>query len=166
MSKVLFINVKETVKEIKSLIKKESLMMQPRLKMLLLIKKSGEAGISKRELMELVGVSSQSIHAWRTAYKINGITGLLKNNRKGKSGRQSIFTKEQQIAIGNKLNDPKNNLQGYKELQKWIKDEFDLEVKYNTLLVYSIRKHQSSVKVARKSHVKKDAEASANFKKL
>ena len=61
MSKVLFINVKETVKEIKSLIKKESLMMQPRLKMLLLIKKSGEAGISKRELMELVGVSSQSI---------------------------------------------------------------------------------------------------------
>ena len=33
-------------------------MMQP--KMLLLIKKSGEAGISKRELMELVGVSSQS----------------------------------------------------------------------------------------------------------
>lgn len=165
MSKVLNILVKESITEIRALIKKESLMMQPRLKMLLIIKQSLDVGVSKRELMETVGASSQSIHNWRTAYKKDGMLGLLKNNRKGRAGRQSIFSKVQQVAIGKKLNDPKNNLRGYKELQKWIKNEFDLDVKYNTVLVYSVRNHQSSVKVARKSHVKKVAEAASNFKK-
>jgi transposase len=133
--------------------------------MLLLIKKAGETGISKRALMDNVSASSQSIHNWRTAYKNGGIESLLLNGRKGKAGRPSVFSKEQQIAISKKLNDPRNNLRGYKELQTWIQQEFEIDVKYNTILVYSIRKHKSSVKVARKSHVKKDEQLAEIFKK-
>ena len=165
MSKSLNIEVTESQKELKALIKKETLMMQPRLRMLVAMKKAGASGISKRELMEIVGASSQSIQDWRSMYKKGGINLLLTNGRKGKAGRPSIFTKEQQSAIGKKLNDPNNNLRGYKELQKWIKESFGIEAKYNTILVFSIRKYKSSVKVARKSHVNKDSQATDTFKK-
>lgn len=165
MSKPLIFTITESMSELKSLIKKSSLMMQPRLRMILLIKKAEDTGISKRALMEGVPASSQSIQNWRTAYKTGGIENLLSNGRKGRAGRPSVFSKEQQIAIGKKLNDPKNNLRGYKELQAWIKQEFNIDIKYNTVLVYSVRKHQSSVKVARKSHVKKDEQVTETFKK-
>ncbi|MFM7853175.1 MAG: hypothetical protein ACKO96_14945, partial [Flammeovirgaceae bacterium] len=38
-------------------------------------------------------------------------------------------------------------------------------IKYNTLLKYANREFGASVKVARKSHVKKDLEAVSSFKK-
>ena len=44
-------------------------------------------------------------------------------------------------------------------------EEFKKIIKYNTLLKYSIRHFGSKVKVARKSHVKKDVAAVASFKK-
>jgi hypothetical protein len=47
----------------------------------------------------------------------------------------------------------------------WIEKEFNKQVKYNTLLKYSIKNFGSKVKVARKSHVKKDEEAVSAFKK-
>ena len=73
MSKPLIFPISESIDELKSLIKKSSLMMQPRLRMLLFIKKAGDTGISKRALMDNVSASSQSIHNWRTAYKNGGI---------------------------------------------------------------------------------------------
>jgi len=51
------------------------------------------------------------------------------------------------------------------ELQNWIETEFKKEVKYNTLLKYSIKNFGSSVKVGRKRHIKKDDEAVIRFKK-
>lgn len=51
------------------------------------------------------------------------------------------------------------------ELLDWIKNEFKKEIKYNTLLKYSIKNFGSKVKVARKSHIKKDEEAVKAFKK-
>jgi transposase len=51
------------------------------------------------------------------------------------------------------------------ELKRWIEEQFNKEVKYNTLLKYSIKNFGSKVKTARKSHVKKDEQAVESFKK-
>ena len=165
MSFALYIPVTESIQELRSVLKKCGLMMQPRLKMLIVMKKAGEAGISKRALMDIVGASSQSIHNWRTAYKQGGLEALLHNGRKGKVGAPSTFTPEEHLRIEQKLRDPKNGLAGYVELQQWIEKEFKKEVKYNTVLKYAMRHFGSSVKIARKSHVKKDEEAATSFKK-
>lgn len=165
MSFALHIPVKETLAELKKLYKQQSLMMQPRIRMLIIMKQSGENGISKRELMEGVGACSQSIHNWRTSYRAGGMKALLSNGRKGKAGKPSVFTKEEHQKIGNKLRDPRNGLAGFVELQQWVEEEFKKEVKYNTVLKYAIRHFGASVKAARKSHVKKDAEAVSTFKK-
>jgi len=55
MSLALYIPVKETLKELRSVLKKASPMMQPRIKMLIVMKKAGEKAVSKRELMDSVG---------------------------------------------------------------------------------------------------------------
>lgn len=47
----------------------------------------------------------------------------------------------------------------------WIENEFKKQIKYNTLLKYSIKNFGSKVKVARKSHIKKDEDAVDAFKK-
>ena len=165
MSFALYIPVTESITDLRAMLKKSPLMLQPRIKMLIAMKKAGEAGISKRELMETVGASSQSIHTWRTTYKQGGLQALLHNGRKGKAGKPSIFTKEEHKKIEQKLKDPKNGLAGYIELQQWVEQEFKKQVKYNTILKYASRHFGARVKVARKSHVKKDEQAANTFKK-
>jgi len=165
MSFALYIPVKETLKELRSLLKSATPAIQLRIKMLIVMKKAGEKGISKRELMDSVGACSQSIHTWRTMYKTEGIDALLRNGWLGKAGKPSVFTKQEHAKIEKKLKDPKNGLAGYVELQQWIEEEFKKEVKYNTLLKYSMRNFGSRMKVARKSHVKKDDKSVETFKK-
>jgi hypothetical protein len=63
------------------------------------------------------------------------------------------------------LNNPQNGLQGYVELKAWLEKESEKIFNYNTLLYYCIRNFKSSVKVARKSHVKKDENEVNTFKK-
>jgi transposase len=158
-----YIPVKESIKELKSLLKTSTILFHPRIKMLIAMQKVGDVGISKRALMDAVVASSQSIQDWRTLYKNGGIEALLCHKMKG--NKPSVFTKEEHQKIEAKLKDAKNPLRGFKELNEWIIEEFKKEVKYNTTLKYTIKNFGASVKVARKSHIKKDEEAVETFKK-
>ena len=157
------ITVKESLSELKTLLKKSSPLIAPRIKTIIEIKKSQNTGISKRALASMIGVDPNSIQTWRTLYFKGGIDAILKHNKKG--FKPSVFTNQEHLAIEKKLNDPKNGLRGYVELLAWIEKEFSKQVKYNTLLKYSIKNFGSKIKVARKSHVKKDEEAVSAFKK-
>jgi len=63
------------------------------------------------------------------------------------------------------LKDPTNGLRGYVELLRWVEHEFKKQINYNTLLKYSVKNFGSKIKVARKSHINKNDEAVATFKK-
>ena len=163
MANPLNIEVKETIEELKKHLKRAKPMMVPRIQMLIEIKKNSPDGISKRELAERIGVNHNSIQSWRKIYSKNGIELLLSNNMKG--NRPAILTEQEHQYIENILKNPTNGLRGYKELLTWVEKEFQKEVKYNTLLKYCIRHFGSKIKVARKSHVKKDMQAVDAFKK-
>ena len=51
------------------------------------------------------------------------------------------------------------------ELLEWVKTELHKELKYITLVKYAERNFGSKIKVARKSHVKKDLDKVEAFKK-
>ncbi|MDQ3140846.1 MAG: helix-turn-helix domain-containing protein [Bacteroidota bacterium] len=155
--------IKESLTALKSILKKSSPLIAPRIKVLIEMKKSGETGISKRELADLVGVNHNSVQTWRKVYHNGGIEALTTHNKIG--FKPSVFTQAEHNRIEQKLNDPKNGLRGYVELLEWVESEFKKQVKYNTLLKYSIKNFGSKVKVARKSHVNKDEKAVAAFKK-
>ena len=163
MSTASFIPVKESNQELRVLLKSTIPFLQPRIKLLLQMKKYENQPVSKRELMEQTGLCSYSVHKWRTLYSIGGIDSLLKHNKKG--FKPSKFSATNHKKLEAKLNDPENGIRGYKELQEWVFNEFKSQIPYNTLLKYCIKNFGSKVKVARKYHAKKDNALVDTFKK-
>ena len=82
-----------------------------------------------------------------------------------KSGgnKASIISKEIHKKLSDKLNDSADPLKGYWEAQQWVRDNFGLEIKYNTLRTYLIRHFKTKIKAPRKSHYKKDDQAIEAF---
>jgi transposase len=155
--------IKETEKEIKKLLKKSSPFIGQRLRVLLILKQNEEIGISKREVAKLAGVDPNSVQNWRTLYINTGIEGLMKHQKTG--FKPSVFSAIDHQKLETKLNDSQNGLQGYVELKAWLEKESDKVFNYNTLIYYCIRNFKLSVKVARKSHIKKDDNQGNVFKK-
>ena len=87
----------------------------------------------------------------------------MKHQRTG--FKPSVFNAIEHQMLETKLNDSQNKLQGYVELKAWFEKETGKIFKYNTLFYYCIRNFKSSVKVTRKSHVKKDENQINTFKK-
>ena len=164
MSKPKSLSVKEDLKELNQLRKNCSRTKTKRLLMLIeIIKQPGNA-FSKRDLAKRLGVDPNSITAWKKLYEQGGIEAIMSDKRVG--FKPSIITVEEHKAIEKKLQDPKNGIRGYVELLDWVKTEFSKkDLKYITLLKYAKRHFGSKIKVARKSHVKKDEEAVEAFKK-
>jgi transposase len=163
MSYSLYIPVLETAAELRKYLKEVTPLLQPRIRMLLVMLKQGDKGISKRELMESVGVSGQSIQTWRTNYRDGGLALLLQHGYTG--FKPSIFTEQEEQEIKVLLNNPQNNINGYKDLQEWCSTTFKKEYLYNSVMKYAINKFGTKIKVARKYHARKDETEVEAFKK-
>lgn len=157
------IEVKESLAELKNYCKGKSFTVQKRIQMLLAIKKDTKGLVSKRKLSAIIGVNHTSITDWKKLYETQGIQGLLTDGRIG--FKQSLISAENHDKIKEKLTNPSNNLHGYKELQDWILEELSQDLKYITVLKYAQRHFDTKIKVARKSHIKKDEKSVGDFKK-
>ena len=156
--------VKETIKELRQLQRNAGDLIRKRMLMLIEIKKHQETGISKRELSRITGINHNSIVKWRRQYNSEGIAPLLKHGRVG-GFKTSVISPEEHLLLEEKLKDPKNGIRGYVELLQWVNDELSKDLKYITLLKYAERHFGTKIKVARKSHVKKDDLQVDAFKK-
>ena len=155
--------VKETIAELRKFQKQSNSRIGTRLRVLIEFKKNEEEGISKRVVADIVGVNHNSVQEWRKLYITGGIALLMSYIKQ--EGRPAQFTKNEHSKIEAKLNDANNGLRGYVELHQWVEQEFKKEILYNTLMKYAVREFGSKIKVARKSHIKKDEKAVEVFKK-
>lgn len=162
MAKPLYFIVKENLSELSSLMKQQPQHLKDRVRFLQVCKKSKKV-LTKYQIAEAVGISHFTAQSWRKLYVLHGIEALLKFNRIG--FKKSIINKETHDDIEKKLNDPKNGLIGYKELQAYISENFIKDINYHTVNKYVKRKFGAKLKVARKSHVNKNEEAVIEFKK-
>ena len=162
MANALSITIKESLRELRGLLKKSATHHSPKIKMLLEIKKSDYA-LSKNELAERIGVNHNSIQTWRTKYQKSGISGLLTDGRIG--FKPSIIDPSVHKKIKLKLHSEDAAFSSYKQLHAWVEKNFIKEVNYNSLRHYVKRHFGASLKVPRKSHINKDKEAVAAFKK-
>lgn len=158
------ITVKESLIELKKLKRQSGELIGKRIQMLITIKKNEGKHLSKRNLSELTGINHNSIVKWRQIYTKDGIEKLLVHGRNGGYKRQ-VISAENKIIIESILNDPKNGIRGYVELQQLIKKKLDIDIKYVTLHKYCQRNFGTKIKVARKSHVKKEETEVISFKK-
>jgi transposase len=156
------ISVKETVAELKSLLKKSSNIIRPRVQMLLVMKQSKKM-LTKYELAVSVGVNHNSITTWRRKYEQDGISALLQHKQGGK--RKEVIDATTHKAIEKRLTNPQEGFRSYKELQQWVDEHYIANIKYITIVKYVQNKFGAKLKTVRKSHINKDEQAISAFKK-
>jgi len=114
-------------------------------------------------IAEHLDVSVSSLSRWQVIYKQEGLSKLLTISNGGK--RREVVTPDIHKGLELKVNDSENPLLGYNHAVEWVKEEFGVVLKYNTLRTYMKRHFKTKLKVPRKSHYKKDDEAVKLFKK-
>jgi transposase len=155
--------VKETEQELKALMRKQPVYLKNRLEMLLVLKKS-EVLLSKESLARILKINHNTAQKWRTKYINGGIGGLLSDGRIG--FKPSIISDDLHQAIAERLHSPKDAFTSYVDLIQWITDNYIPQgINYQTINSYVKRKFGAKIKVARKSHIKKDENAVEIFKK-
>ena len=88
---------------------------------------------------------------------------LMSHSNKGY--KPSKINSEQEQALKEVLSNPNNGIVGFVELLEWFNKTFQTNINYKTFHGFVVRKFKAKIKVARKSHIKKDAQAVETFKK-
>jgi transposase len=155
------LEIKESVPELKKLQQKSPSYLAIRLQMLLVMKTKDIH--SKRGLNDILGISANSIQSWKQLYSQGGLDKLMEYHRGG--NKQPVIDAKADKAIVAKLSNPYEAPRSYKELQQWVDENLIKGINYHTLNKHVKNKHKTKIKVVRKSHIKKDEQAVAAFKK-
>ena len=155
------IAIKESLSELKKLYKEQPDHLKDRIRLLLYIKQQGNA--SKQTIADAILVSHTSVQTWRKLYEQSGIEGLLQFKRQ--SNNPSVITTDMHEGIKKRLSNPTEAPTSYTELREWVTEQSGKTIHYQTLNGYVKRKFKAKLKVARKSHIHKDAAEEAVFKK-
>jgi transposase len=161
MAHPLQIIIKESLSQLKGVLRKQPQHLRSRIQMLILMKE-GKA-FSKRELADALGVNHNSVQTWRTAYKKEGLSALLKFERGG--FKPSVIPPRVHRAIEKRLKNPIRAFNGYEQLRRWIDEHYLPAINYQTVNSYVKRHFGAKLKVARKSHIQKDEQSVKEFKK-
>jgi len=115
------------------------------------------------DLADYLGVDYSSLKRWIKQYKEFGYNSLTTLRSGG--NYQGVISHSLHKALETKVKDSEKPLLGYWHAVDWVKENFDEEIKYQTLRSYLIRHFQTKKKHPRKSHYKKDQQALEVFKK-
>ncbi|MDY7396751.1 helix-turn-helix domain-containing protein [Aureibaculum sp. 2210JD6-5] len=163
MAKQIDIVIHESESELKALLNQQTKLLEyQRAKALLLIKQ-GKVSYTY-QLAKKLKRERKTIYNWLKLYAQEGIASYLKIKSRG--SRKEQIPKEVKEALSVKLSDSSTSITSYVELLEWIENHFGLVLNYKTLYSHCRAHYNSVLKVARKSHHKKDDKAVEAFKKL
>lgn len=141
--------------------KSASSLSKDRIKALIYIKEGKYAFQS--DIARKLGRTEKTVRGWLQKYAKVGFSGLTTINSGGNNTK--VLSDTVKYFIAEKLLDSTTTITSYVELQLLIEQELGELVPYFTLYAHCRRKHKSKLKVARKSHYKKDLKAEELFKK-
>ncbi len=164
MGKPLSFKVSESSTALRSMIRKESNSKNIlRLQSLLHIQ---EKTFKKQsELASHLGYNVRSMELWLKVYKEQGIEAMLIGSKPRKAKKRKISI-EVHRGLSDKLNDSFKGFESYVSAVEWVKENYGVSYPYSTLRDYIIDVFGTKIKQPRKSHIKKNPEAQADFLKL
>lgn len=80
---------------------------------------------------DLLGVHRTTVQRWWKEYKQGGINQLLE--QKQRTGRPPSIPSEVIEGIEKQLSQENAGFKSYKEIQQWVKNEYQFDIKYSTL---------------------------------
>lgn len=162
MAKTIDIHIQESEANLRYLLRQQTkLLQQSRVKALLLIKQ-GKVTYTY-ELADKLKRERKTIYNWLKMYKEKGLDAYLDVSSRGK--RNEKLTPEEKQALASKLQDPGTDITSYVELLHWINGWSGKDIPYHVVYHYCRTHLKSRLKVARKSHHKKNEQAIEAFKK-
>jgi len=160
MGRVLNTPIKESLEELKTYRGKvDNYRSSKRLDCLILLQSNCYARLD--DLSSELSVDVTTVRRWLNTYKSNGIIDFLKKDTR--KGSCSIITPEINEGLKKRLEDPENSFNGFWAAQQWIEETYGVKVNYKSLWSHITRKLNGRLKIPRKSNIKKDKEASADF---
>lgn len=115
------------------------------------------------ELALELDISVTTLRRWLNKYRSEGISNFLKKETRNRP--YTIITPEIHEGLKKRLHDPDNSFNGFWDAQNWVEETYGVKVKYKSLWSHITHKLNGSLKTPRKSNVKKDKEAEAEFLK-
>jgi len=115
-----------------------------------------------KDLVPWLKVCRRTVYSWMSIYAQYGLKELLASKKRG--GNTPVIEERTKVAIAEKLADPLTTMTSYVELLDWVHREYQSNVKYTTLHKHCREHHNSVLIVSRKSHHKKDKQATKKFK--
>lgn len=104
-----------------------------------------------------------TVQRWFKQYKEGGLSSLLKLDKS--TGRPRAISSEIIAGISTKINEDSGEFKSYKEIARWVKENYQVSVKYQTLHKQIRYQMKAKLKVPRRLSNKKDPEAATLFKK-
>ena len=157
------ITVIESLETLKRLFHSHPVHLHSRIQMLYLIK-SGVTD-STKELATRLLVDVRTIQCWKGYYLTEGLAELIKYTR-GSYKSNGIITPAISDLIKEQLSSPTSAFTSYKGLQQWLQENHLPNVTYRIVNHHAKTNLKASLKVARKSHIKKDEAKVDVFKKV
>lgn len=162
MGKKATINISESVLELKKLLlKQKTLKTEKRVKSLIAIQSNQFE--TRQAISYYLGVHIRTLERWLNNYKSGGINNMLIDKPKKRASK--IITSEIHHGLLEKVNDAHNPFLGYWDAQNWVKEQYNVNVKYQRIREYLIQHFKTKLKAPRKSHYKKEEHAEKAFLK-
>lgn len=162
MARLSKLVISESIEELKSLLKKQKQYKNTlRLQALISIKENKFQ--TRKELSEDIGVVRRTLEMWLSKYRQGGIGQMLISPTRNR--KSTFISAEVEIELDKIVQDPEQGFSSYVEAQQWLRREYSLDLKYNTVREHLIRRYKTKIKSPRKSHVKKDDKAVDAFLK-
>lgn len=130
-----------------------------RLESLILIK--SEKYKKLEEVASHLSITRRTLLNWINQYKEGGIDLLISPSTRNKSSK--IITPKIHQDLEKRLYSAETPFSGYVEVKEWLLKEYNVEIEYQWLWKYMKTKMGSVLKVPRKTNIKKDPEAEADF---
>ncbi len=115
------------------------------------------------EISKHLQVELRTLQRWIEEYKTHGIVSYSALPTRNKPSK--IITPQLHKGLQERLNDASAPFASYIAAQQWVKEQYNIDVKYKWLRKYMIDNFGSKLKSPRKSHLKKDQAAVASFLK-
>jgi putative transposase len=150
------------VSELKIIMQRQRSITNPQKVQALYLLKSGSSQ-SITDVAELLGVHRITVQRWLKQYSNGGLSELLKLRRA--TGRPRVISQEVISGISTKISEETCQFKSYKEIGKWVEDNYQVSVKYQSLHKQLHYRMKAKLKVPRRVSNKKDELAAIEFKK-
>jgi len=153
--------IKETVGELKEMLRREKeVKKRERIEVLWLLKTGQAASMIK--VAEQIGRGYWTVKKWMREYRKGGVEKMTEVGHGG--GRKLSIPKEVLEQLEERLKQ-REGFSSYKAIQSWIKEAYGLEINYKTLHKTVHNRLEASPKIVRPQSAKQDELEVNDFKK-